>query len=243
MAAGWADMATSAALSDSRATINTGFTELTNLHAGTTAPSNLVDGMLWFDTTSNQVKFYDAGNTAWRVIIKDTEADQGGIAHLDASTFTAAVGYDGSAAATADNNFPKASQIGSMVFSSMHEITFANASGNHLIWTVPVSARYEVSDVYIISDTATTSSDGTDNWTFQVVNLTETEDLIATAATTNGAEIAADTRYALGVDQNNVKANLDAGDVLELQITKNGTPTDLSSANVLVQIDYKMDLF
>lgn len=242
-AAGWVDLATSDAISDSRATLNTGLTEVTNCHAGTTEPTNKVDGMLWFDTTANQLKFYDLGNTAWRVIVKDTEIAQGGIAHLDASTFTAAVGYDGSAAATADDNFPKASQIGGMIFSSVHEITLANASGNHFLYAIPASALYEISDVYIVSDVATTSSDGTHNWTIQVANLTAANNLIATAKTTNGAEITADTRYAMGVDQNNVKASLTGGDVLELQITKNGTPTDLSGAKVIVQLDYKMDLF
>lgn len=243
MADTWQNIDPSEDLADSLAPFNTGFTNLTNLHKGDSAPTSPTDGMLWFDTLNNQVKFYDAGNTAWRVIVKDTEAAQGGIAHLDSSTFTAAVGYDGSSAATADDHFPKASQIGGMVFSTTHEITLANASANHFLMAIPVSARYEIVDVYLVSDTATTSSDGTDNWTFQVVNLGEGFDLIATAKTTNGAEIAADTRYAMGVDQNNEKADLTGGDVLELQVTKNGTPTDLSSAKVLVQVDYKVDLF
>lgn len=243
MADTFQDIASDATLAASRATLNTALANLTNLHKGDSAPTSPTDGMLWFDTLNNQVKFYDAGNTSWRVIIKDTEAAQGGIAHLDSSTFTAAVGYDGSSAATADDHFPKASQIGGMVFSTTHEITLANASANHFLMSIPVSARYEIVDVCLVSDTATTSSDGTDNWTFQVVNLSEGFDLIATAKTTNGAEIAADTRYAMGVDQKNEKADLTGGDVIELQVTRNGSPTNLNSAKVLVQVDYKMDLF
>lgn len=241
MADAWVNMSSSNTLSSDMTTLNTGLTNLTNMHKGTTAPvTGLTDGMLWFDTTANQVKFYDAGNTAWRVIIKDTEAAQGGIAHLDAATFTAVIA---GIAATGATHFPVASQVNGMVMSMVFQFTMANASGNHFLWTIPVSDRYAVSDVYLLSDTATTSSDGTDNWTIQVRNLTGAVDLVATAKTTNGAEIAADTRYAMGVDQNSAKADLDGGDVLELQITKNGTPTDLSGAKVCVQIDYKMDLY
>ena len=92
-----------------------------------------------------------------------------------------------------------------------------------------------VVQISIVSDTATSGSDGTNNWTMQVRNLTQGKDLLATAATTNGNEIAADTVWDLGPDQN---LTLAANDVLELQVTKNGSPTDLSSAEILAQIEY-----
>ncbi len=209
-------------------------------HAGTSEPTNKGTGMLWADTTNKQLKPYDGGAAAWRVIVDDYEVAFGGVAMLSGATFTAAIS---GVAATGDAHFPIASQVNGLVRSMVFEIIFANLSHNRFLWAIPASARYGITGVYLISDTATTSSDGTDNWTIQVANLTAANNLCSTAKTTNGAEIAADTRYSLGVDQNNAKADLDGGDVLELQITKNGTPTDLSSARVTVQIDYTVAMY
>lgn len=244
MASGWANLAGTAGISASRTTINTGFTELTNLHKGASAPTNLVDGMLWFDSSSDVVKVYDSSGATWRTWLPALRGSQGGLAWLSSATYTAAVGYDGVAVATGDNHFPASSQVNAVVQSLVFEATFSNSSHNRFLWAVPAASRYEVVEVYILSDTATTGSDGSNNWSFQVRNLTASEDLCSAAATTNGSEIAADTRYALGVDQNNDKTALaSAGEVLELQITKTGTPTDLSGARVLFQLDYKVAIF
>jgi len=240
MATGFTSFPNTTDFSISHSNLMTMLQELSNLHSDTTAPTNLHDGMLWHDTANNQIKVYDLTNTAWRVLVQDITDGNCGLAKLAGPTFTAPA--SGSAAA-GDAHFPVASQIGAMVFASVIEVTFANATHDHFVFTVPVNARYEISDVHIVSDTATSGSSAVNNWSFQVRNLTAGLDLLATAKTTNGAEIAADARYSLGVDQNNAKANLGGGDVLELQITKTGTPTDLSSAKVIVQVDYKMDLF
>lgn len=214
--------------------------EVMGCHAGTSEPTNKTNGMLWLDTTNKQLKLYDAPNTAWRVIVDDYETAYGGIAMLADSTFTAVTS---GVAATGDAHFPIASQINATVQSITLEISVANSSHNRFLWTIPASARYGVTGVYLVSDTATTGSDGSNNWTIQVANLTAANNLCSSAKTTNGAEIAADTRYSLGVDQNNAKADLDGGDVLELQITKTGTPTDLSGARVIVQVDYTVAMF
>lgn len=214
--------------------------EVMGCHAGTSEPTNKTNGMLWLDTTNKQLKLYDAPNTAWRVIVDDYEVANGGVAMLSGSTFTAVTS---GVAATGNAHFPIASQVNGLVQSVVFEITLANLSHNRFLWAIPATARYGVTGVYLVSDTATTGSDGTHNWTIQVANLTAANNLCSTAKTTNGAEIAADTRYSLGVDQNNAKADLDGGDVLELQITKNGTPTDLSGARVIVQLDYTVAMF
>lgn len=240
MATGFTSFSNTTDFSTSHSNLMTMLQELSDLHTGATAPTNLHDAMLWHDTANNQVKVYDLTNTAWRVLVQDiTDADCG-IAKLSGPTFT---GVASGVAATGDSHFPIASQISGMVFTQAVEITFSNATHAHFVFTVPVAARYGISDVHLISDTATSGSDASNNWSFQVRNLTASLDLIASAKTTNGAEIAADTRYSLGVDQNNAKADLGGGDVIELQITKTGTPTDLSGAKVTVQIDYTIDLF
>ena len=83
----------------------------------------------------------------------------------------------------------------------------------------------------LISDVGTSGSDGANNWSFQVRNLTQANDLLSTAAATNVAEITADTVWEFSPDQNE---DISASDVLELQITKNGNPSDLSAAEILV---------
>ena len=107
------------------------------------------------------------------------------------------------------------------------------ASVNKFIFIAPT--RCVISNIKLVSDTATTDSNGTNKWTFQIANLTQTLDLCSTAKTTNGAEMAGDTAYDLGVDQNLV---LSAGDVLELQITKGATPTDLTNAQISCALTY-----
>jgi len=110
-----------------------------------------------------------------------------------------------------------------------------SGSDDRFLFVAP-AASY-IREVSLVSDVATSSSDGTDNWTFQVANLTKTQDLLATAKTTNGAEISADTVYDLGLDENQQVA---ANDVIELQVTKNNSPTDLSSAEISAFIEFDL---
>lgn len=77
-------------------------------------------------------------------------------------------------------------------------------------------------ELVVISDTATVTSTGGNNWTFQVRDLTAGQNLFATAKTTNGDELAANTAKVWTFDQyQSVAANA----VLQLQITKYGTPS------------------
>lgn len=107
------------------------------------------------------------------------------------------------------------------------------ASRNQFIFVAPY--RCVIRSVKLVSDTATSSSNGTNKWTFQVSNQTATVNLCSTAKTTNGSEMAEDTAYSLGVDQN---LTINANDVLELQITKSASPTDLTNATVACVVEY-----
>lgn len=242
MASGYTAMTPSTdTVEDVLTAMDTYLLEVMGCHSGASAPSTVTNGMLWQDTTNKQLKLYDSGAATWRVIVDDYEVANGGIAMLSGATFTAVTG---GVSATGAAHFPRADQVNGLVHSMVFEITFANSTHNHFLWAIPAASRYGVSEVYILSDTSSTGSDGSNNWTAQVRNLTAAEDLCSSAATTNGNEITADTRWALGVDQNNAKADLAAGgEVLELQITKTGTPTDLSGAKVLIQVDYTVAMF
>jgi len=85
-------------------------------------------------------------------------------------------------------------------------------------------------DVVIISDTATSGSDGSNNYSVQLRNMTGASDLLTTAWDTfNDAEIGADAATIITLDQNQDVA---ADDVFEVQITKTGSPTSLSGAEM-----------
>lgn len=86
--------------------------------------------------------------------------------------------------------------------------------------TFPVKGTVE--SLSLVTPTATTSSGGA-HWGFQLVNVTQTLNLFATAPNTNAAmgDFAADTLITLIPDQNKDVA---AGDVLELVATLTGAP-------------------
>jgi len=117
-----------------------------------------------------------------------------------------------------------------------------NATQQKYVFAVPEIPEgaygVEIENVRLVSDVATSGSTATTKeYAFQIVNLTDTEDLLATAVKTGTTEITADTVYEITPDQNNT--GLGEGTVLELQITKTGSPTDLSSAEVVVFVDWK----
>jgi hypothetical protein len=94
-----------------------------------------------------------------------------------------------------------------------------------------------IDQVSVVSDVAVAASD-TNYYSFQVQNLTQAESLLASAKTTKttgGTAITADAVYELGPDQNTV---IDDGDVIELQVTETGVATDLTSAEILVVVEY-----
>ncbi len=94
-----------------------------------------------------------------------------------------------------------------------------------------------IDQVSVVSDIAVAASD-TNYYSFQVQNLTQAESLLASAKTTKttgGTAITTDAVYELGPDQNTV---IDDGDVIELQVTETGVATDLTSAEILVVVEY-----
>ena len=94
-----------------------------------------------------------------------------------------------------------------------------------------------VQSIKLVSDVTTASSAaGSKEYGFKVKNLTQNNDLGATDTVTSDTEITADTAYTITVDQN---LDIAAGDVLELQVTKTGSPTSLAAAEIIVMIAYK----
>jgi len=92
----------------------------------------------------------------------------------------------------------------------------------------------------LVSDTPTAGSNAGNNWSFQLRNLTAAVNLLSAAKTTNGNEMGADAPYPLDPNQN-LKISQFGGDVIELQIVKTGAPTDLTGAEIMVQVEFVPD--
>lgn len=107
-------------------------------------------------------------------------------------------------------------------------------AGGEALYVPASSSKVVVARIGVISTVATVSSTGANNYQFQLRNLTQSLDLFATGPSTNGAELAVDTLWTATPDQN---STITAGDVLRLTVTKNGTPTSLAAARVLLQVD------
>jgi hypothetical protein len=108
------------------------------------------------------------------------------------------------------------------------------ATDNKFLFVAPYGVT--IQQISIVCDTTTSGSGGSAYYTFQVVNLTVTEDLISAVQSTDGAEITGDLVYDLDPDQN---LTLVANEVLELQMVKTGSPTSLSSAEIIAVVEYK----
>lgn len=92
----------------------------------------------------------------------------------------------------------------------------------------------QVLAAWIISDTATAGSGAGTKYLFEVKNKTAVTTL-ASEDTNVGGELLVDTPWTLGAIAN---GSIAGADVLKLEITKTGVPTDLSGAEVMVAIAY-----
>jgi hypothetical protein len=109
-------------------------------------------------------------------------------------------------------------------------------SDDRFLFAAPFKCH--VVQVTLVSDTATSGSNGGDNWSFQLRNLTAANNLRATVKSTNGIEIGGDEVYSLDPDQN---LKVSWYDVIELQVTKTGNPTSLAGAEIMVQVEFVPD--
>lgn len=92
---------------------------------------------------------------------------------------------------------------------------------------------------YIQSDTATTSSSGSNYWTLTIKKNNSTTIF---TKTTNGAEIAQWGAYDLGAYASLAAAKVSAGTPLQFTMTATGSPTDLTGANITVTVETTKDL-
>jgi len=106
--------------------------------------------------------------------------------------------------------------------------------------TIPLVAPYGNSrllDVYLISDIATSGSNGSNRWEFQVANADAGTNLLSVSKKTDTAEIPAGTLYKITPDQNQDTL---ADQRLQIVVTKTGTPTSLGLAIVTIVARLKL---
>lgn len=116
----------------------------------------------------------------------------------------------------------------------LNNIGPATTSFDKFLFRAPVDIL--IKNIWILDDT-TLAADGSNYWSFQVVSYqagdkSQSVNLIATAVTTAVTGLTANTPRDLTPDQN---LNLNAGDVVEIQVTKVSSATAL--VDLLVQID------
>lgn len=210
---------------------------------GPSAPPSPTTGMIWIDddtpsATVWAVKLYDGTDwielfridTTNNVVQMATGAALSGA--LDANAQQINDVADGTAAGDAVNK----GQIDGIVQSVVAHVGDLSATDQFFSFAVP--ANCTIVDAILMSETSTAGSGGGTQWEFNVRNLTASVNLKASNKVTNGAEITADTVYALGLDQNLTPS---ANAVLEFQVTKTGSPTSPLNACKL-QLNYTISV-
>ncbi len=118
---------------------------------------------------------------------------------------------------------------------SITQIDGWSGSDQRYLFVAPYDCR--IDQVSLLSDTAVQTSDS-NYYAFQVRNLTQSEALISIPLRTRPSDAGAikgDLVFDLSPDQNQV---INDGDVLELQITKAGSPANLSDAEIVAVVEY-----
>lgn len=110
----------------------------------------------------------------------------------------------------------------------------AGTGQNQYLMAAPNKAVLE--QVQILSDTASTGSVTAQKYEFNVRNITDSYDMIATSISSVDGEVLADTAFNLTPDQTTI---ISKGDIIELQVSVTGTPTDLTSAIIIAQANYR----
>lgn len=210
---------------------------------GPSAPASPTTGMIWIDddtpsATVWAVKLYDGTDwieifridTTNNVIQMATGAVLSGA--LDANSLQINDLANGTSAGDAVNK----GQVDGIVQTVVAHIGDLSATDQFFVFVVP--ANCTIVNAILVSETSTAGSGGGTQWELNVRNLTAAVNLKAANKVTNGAEITADTAYALGLDQNLTPS---ANAVLELQVTKTGSPTSPLNACKLM-LTYKVSV-
>lgn len=224
-------------LATSRGNLNSAFDALATKFSGTSAPGSPITGQWWLDTNlspASVLKIYDG--TTWRTILSAININGGGVILRDGSVaFTGDVDFGSQkgvnvASGTASGDVLNKGQVDGRVLLSMLNLPRPISATTDL-YIFSHSSATTIVDVRLIVSTTTVST-GANRWTINVRNLTAANDLRSSDYDTNvDGELTADAAVALGLDQN---LAIGAGNVLELQLVKVGSATNLDRLNAAV---------
>lgn len=220
------------------ATLNTALDAVGTDFYGTSAPSYPRPGLRWNNGTN--IKVFKGDSTGWTIVTPDVTADQAAALPLAGGTMSGAIAMatfklTGVGNAVSAQDATTKAQIDARVLASQIPLNFITATANQPLGIFP---SVVITAIYLASDTATSASDGTNHYTFQVTNVTAGNTLCSAAKDTNGAEIAVNTAYSLGVNQN---LTIAANAALRLDIVKGGVPVSaLTTARLVCTVYYKV---
>lgn len=244
MSQGYQTIAASDDIATNTTKLITNLAALLSWHVGPSAPSYAVAGTVWIDNTTATAwlfKLYDGTDwitLPWSV---NTTANTALLAAVTASGILNMGGFriENMGVATASGHAATKGQVDGKVLVSTPTVAGFFATVQRPLFTAP--ANCTIHKIWLLSSAATAGSDGTHNYTFQARNVgtggAGTTDLLSAAKTTNGAEIGVYAAYDLGADQN---LSMAEGESLQLRVTRNGTPTDLSAALIVAIVQYKV---
>lgn len=226
---------TSSLLSTWKAIINASLDALLTLHIGATRPAYAVAGMPWICNTTPSasvwtlavydgtqditIGYLDTGTGAFlidagSVLTGDLDADSNKVVNLDA-------GVD-------PGDAVNKGQVDTRVQTLVIPIGSQSAAFDRFL--LVASGTQTIVQAYVLAGT-TIDADGSNYWTLQIRNVTAGANLLTTPASTAAVAITADTARALTPD---AALTPSSGDVLQLQVTKTGSPTAFDAETCLV---------
>ncbi len=229
-------MAASEVLSTSRTTLNDALSTVRSNFSGSSAPTSPspVTGQMYFNTSDNT--FYAYTGTVWVKVAGPISVSNGGTILADGSNDFAADQSMGSnkltnvASGTATSDAVNKGQVDGRRELAVVRLGTLSASQDAYVFALGVAAT--IANV-TLATTASLTSNASDKWTINVRNLTTASNLKAADYDTDtDGDFTADARNDLGLDQN---LAITAGNILELQIAKNGSIGNLTDLVAFVE--------
>lgn len=231
--------------------INSFMNAMYSWESGASAPTPTPPTYLrWVDTSGGTKPLkINTGTPAvpvWTTLFPDVSVTNGGLLSLAGGTMTANLNMNSHKVtnvtnASASGDAVNKGQVDGKNLVAMSHVVGFNATLNRPLFVA--CGNLTIVKVRLLSDTATAGSGAGNRYDFQVRNVgtggAGTTDLLSAVKTTNGAEITAYAPYDLGANQNLTMLD---GEALQLRITMTGAPTNLSAAQILAQIVYKVSV-
>lgn len=222
-----------------RTKINSALEALRSSFSGSSSPGSPVAGQFFYDVDDQSIWVYNG--TIFVKIIPSLTLDTAGLLFAAEAVLTADMSAGSFkitdlGAATEDGDAVRKSQVDSRSRLAVVRVGVLSASANILVFGGMVAC--EVLQASVLVDT-TLAANGTNYWSFALKNMTEGGTPTLVSADTTAVGITANTTRDLGAISGTY-ADLAANDVLRLEVTKTGSPANLSEFVVLIR--YKQDI-